>query len=284
MAGWTVKFDVSDAHHKDIEPLFEDVTHSLFKRTDDLWQVELFFEEKPDVQEVEDRLVQAFGAAPHLEALALPDCNWLEQTYKNFPPFSLGPFYIYGQHVEESTCPQGQVPLCIDASTAFGTGEHPTTEGCLQALIYLKDRFTPHQCLDMGCGTGILGFAAAKLWKIPTLCIDNDPEATEKAEENKTLNHLEDLVEIRTGEGFAVCKKDEGFDLILSNIVAGPLKEMVLEFKRSLNSNGFVVLSGILDEQADAVVNCYEDQGLTLVHKIRIAGWSTLILTKHVSS
>lgn len=280
MAGWTIKFEISDALHKNIEPVFEDITHSLFKRSEEVWQVELFFEDEPNLEAVEKRLSGAFGFCPPLEKLELPECNWLEQTYKNFPPFILGPFFVYGQHVDATECPPKKIPLCIDASTAFGTGEHPTTEGCLQALIYMRDHMTPTSALDMGCGTGILGFAAAKLWSIPVVCVDNDPEATEKALENKGLNKLDDSVQIRTGEGFSTLQSDERFDLIVANIVAGPLKEMVGDVYAALTPSGCVILSGILDEQAQAVEDCYKSKGFYLYHKIRIAGWSTLIMLK----
>ena len=122
----------------------------------------------------------------HLAWQNVPDVNWLEESYKSFPPFRVGPFFVHGSHFD-GKIPKGLMPLQIDAATAFGSGEHGTTRGCLDALIKLhKSGFKPKTILDMGSGSGILAIAAYKLWKKPVLAVDIDKEATKVAVRHRT--------------------------------------------------------------------------------------------------
>lgn len=213
----------------------------------------------------------------------LPDRDWLAHSYRQFPPFSVGPFFIYGSHYDGSV-PEGQTGLQIDAATAFGSGEHGTTKGCLQAMLDLKGRGAcPWNVLDMGTGSGILAVAAWKLWKSPVLAVDNDPEAVRVAAHHQQINGVPEGATEMTcacGEGFdeELTQKRKPYDLIIANILAVVLREMAADLKAVSDENGYVILSGILNEQAEGVRACYEAQGFRLRNRIEIGEWSTLVL------
>lgn len=256
------------------------------------WVLEWLFAEAPDMRVLLGRVETV--AALHNISLPteldiaqedVPERNWLEYSYKQFPPFSVGPFFIYGSHYEGAV-PDGQMGLQIDAATAFGSGEHGTTKGCLQAMLDLKGQGAcPWNVLDMGTGSGILAIAAWKLWKTPVLAVDNDPEAVRVAERHREINKVPDSstdMRCRCGDGFAeeTVQKRKPFDLIIANILPGPLKDMAAALVDAADENGFIILSGILNEQAQGVLDVYEGLGLELRKTIEIDEWSTLLLRK----
>ena len=156
----------------------------------------------------------------------IEDRDWLSYSYKQFPAFSVGPFFIYGSH-HEGGVPDGQFGLQIDAATAFGSGEHGTTKGCLEAMLDLKGQGAcPWNVLDMGTGSGILAIAAWKLWKTPVLAVDNDPEAVRVTERHRESNNVPEGstdMTARCGDGFneETTQKRKPYDLIIANILPG---------------------------------------------------------------
>ncbi len=213
----------------------------------------------------------------------IPDTDWLKKSYKQFPAFSVGPFFIYGSH-HDGEIPKDSLGLQIDAATAFGSGEHGTTKGCLLAMLDLKNAgVCPWNILDMGTGSGILGIAAWKLWKTPVLAVDNDEEAVRVACRHRELNHVPagdtDMI-CKAGDGFATraVQEKKPFDLVIANILAVTLKEMVLDLKAVSDKNGYVILSGILRTQAAEVLEVYGQSGFTLKGRHDINEWSTLVL------
>lgn len=209
--------------------------------------------------------------------------NWLLESYKQFPPFPVGNFFVYGSHYEGDIL-DGQIGLQIDAATAFGSGEHGTTKGCLLALQDLKDQgVCPWNVLDMGCGSGILAIAAWKLWRTPIMAVDIEEESAIVTRRHCAAN------DIKIGKASLTCLQGDGFtteavqtrkpfDLIIANILAGPLKDMAVDLKAVLDINGFVILSGMLNEQADDVLESYAALGLSLKQRYDLDEWSTLVL------
>ena len=215
----------------------------------------------------------------------IPEVNWLEESYRQFPPFSIKDFFIFGSHYT-GDLPKGKIPLQIDAATAFGSGEHGTTRGCLEALLYLKaEGFKPKRILDMGAGSGILGIAAHKLWKKPVLAVDIDKEATRVACHHRKINGVaagEKGMSCATGDGYAarpVKAQKQGFDFIIANILAGPLVLMAADLSRNLSRNGKVILSGLLVEQEKEVLAAHKAFGLKVDKRITHGEWRTLILS-----
>jgi len=208
----------------------------------------------------------------------LPQEDWVAAVHRDFPPLTMGRFYIYGSHVQRKP-PKGLLPLCIDAATAFGSGQHESTEGCLKALSLLSKEDSFRSPLDMGCGSGILALAMARLWHVPILACDNDPEAVRVTLQNARDNHLEDLVTAQISEGFRSIQ-GKTFDIITANILAGPLCHMAGDASKALKAGGFMVLAGLLNRQAEDVIDAYRSVEMKLVEQLFIGDWSTLIMRK----
>ena len=146
---------------------------------------------EPGRAEVAARLAVAALAAgvapPEFEIARLPDLDWVAEGRKALAPIRAGPFYVHGAHVTDPP-PPGAIPIRIEASVAFGTGRHETTRGCLLALAGIAETRAVTRALDMGCGTGILAIAAAKLWGCRAIAVDNDPDAVRLTAENARVN------------------------------------------------------------------------------------------------
>ncbi|MBY0463216.1 MAG: 50S ribosomal protein L11 methyltransferase, partial [Alphaproteobacteria bacterium] len=134
------------------------------------------------------------------------NADWLSVCYQQLEPRQLGRYYVYGSHNPDPTDPN-LISLKIDAATAFGSGEHPTTSGCLLALDGLANDHQFSKMLDMGCGSGILAIAMAKTWPMgKVLGVDNDPESVRVTQQNAILNGCESNLEALVSEGFADLK------------------------------------------------------------------------------
>ena len=157
---------------------------------------------------------------------SLPARDWLAENQLSFPPLRVGRFFIYGSHYDRDV-PAGAIGIVVDAATAFGTGEHPSTRGCLLALDRLARRRQFHRPLDIGTGTGILSIAAAKLLHRKVLAGDIDPRAICVARHNAAHNGVEGLVQSRKAPGYRdrLIRRSR-YDLVLSNILARPLAVM----------------------------------------------------------
>ena len=177
--------------------------------------------------------------------------------------------------------PPGSIPLEIDAATAFGTGEHPSTRGVLLALDGLARRRRFRRPLDIGTGTGVLAIAAAKRLHRPVLASDIDCAAARVAAHHVGRNGLRGQVRVICAPGYrARAVRRSRYDLILSNILARPLSLMARDLARALAPGGVAVLSGLLRRQERMVLAAHRMQGLVLAHRIAIEGWSTLILRR----
>jgi ribosomal protein L11 methyltransferase len=252
-----------------------------------LWDGEWLVDEAVSEADMAARL-SGFGAAHGFEfgtaaCATFEEQDWLVQAYRGFEPFSVGPFYIYGAG-HEGGVPEGLMGLRIDEESAFGSGSHGTTKGCLRAMLDLKAvGQCPWNVLDMGTGSGILSVAAWKLWKTPILAVDVDEASVQAAEAHRVGNGVPGgATEMRCvqGDGFktgAVQAKGP-FDLVIANILAGRLVEMAAELVAVMDDNGYVILSGILHEQAEWVIGAYEAQGLQLKKRNTIDEWVTLVM------
>lgn len=271
-----------------LEDFAQEGAFAIFEDVNDesVWRMQLTLESEPDLKELQ-RLTAIIAAELNLEtpqwALEqLPEVDWLAENRKSFPPLRIGSFYIYGSH-EMTLPPAGTIPLKIDASTAFGTGSHPTTSGCLIALEDLqRSGYQPKNALDLGCGTGILAMAVYQLFGCPTVASDIDPEAIEKTIFNLQENDLlSDIVAV-TSSGFeeSHLKNAQPFDLIVANILARPLMDMANDVVSALSPEGRLILSGILSEQAQDVINAYAHQGCTLMDQRAHKEWSVLVFRK----
>lgn len=216
-------------------------------------------------------------APPHVRWEELPDRDWVAAGLAALPAARAGRFRVRGAH---NPARPSLWALRIEAAAAFGTGHHETTRGCLLALDRLARTRSFARPLDLGCGTGVLAMAMARLWRRPVLAVDDDPEAVAAARANARRNGLGRLAACRRSDGFAALPPGARYDLIAANILAGPLAAMAPELAARLAPGGVAVLSGILRRQARAVLAAYRARGLALLGRRDLGGWSVLCLRK----
>lgn len=243
------------------------------------WELQAIFEGEPDADFVTELIKNASGVCgilvPQFQINPMENKNWLLECYQSFKPIKIGRYYIYGSHVDEQA-PDGMIPLQIDAATAFGTGEHQTTNGCLTALNELD--VVPDKVIDVGCGSGILSMAYAKTFNKVVDAVDIDPESVRVAQENAKINGLSGLMNVWLSDGYKDVKGT--YDLVLCNILARPLMDMASDLKAHLNQGGLAILSGFLTRQERWVLKAHTDIGFEFVKRYRINGWSTLVVKK----
>jgi len=247
------------------------------------WRVEGFATAAPPTALLEATLAVAWtGRADAVPALAcerVPPRDWLAASAASFPPMLIGRYFIHGSH--HRGVPAGRISLRIDAATAFGTGEHATTRGCVLALDALARRGRRRHVLDMGAGTGILAIAAAKTWRRPVEARDIDHEAVRVAGINAARNGVGALVIARRSDGYLTRGViGRRFDLVFANILARPLMRMAPRLACALAPGGIAVLSGLLARQERAVLAAHRAQRLVLWRRIAHDGWHTLMVVK----
>jgi ribosomal protein L11 methyltransferase len=236
--------------------------------------VEAYYSEEPDA----DALRSVIG--DHVKIEPLPDHDWVKLSQEGLPPVRAGRFFVYGAH-DRGKVPPNVVGLKIDAAIAFGTGHHETTRGCLELLEGMKRLgHAPRNALDLGSGTGVLALAADRLWRIPVLATDIDPRAVEVCIENVRANGGQARVRSLVAEGFAHHAIAEAgpFDLIIANILAGPLTFLARDIRRMTAPKGRIILSGLLRVQEPMVIAFYVSQGFRLERRLRLGPWSALQL------
>jgi ribosomal protein L11 methyltransferase len=209
----------------------------------------------------------------------LPDQDWIRLSQEGLPPVRAGRFFVYGAH-DAGTVPHGVIPMKIEAGLAFGTGHHETTALCLAVLSDIARRRAFRNVLDLGCGTGLLAIGAAKLWKRPVLASDIDVVAVEVTRENARANGVAPLIRAVTADGLTnpILANAAPYDLIIANILAGPLTQLAPSIQRALAPGAMLVLSGLLHNQEALVKSFY--QSLRFVGARRDGPWSALVLEK----
>src|SRR5579862_3040859 len=226
-----------------------------------------------------DFLSRLVGHAVRVELV--PDQDWVKLSQEGLPPVRAGRFFVYGAH-DAGQVPPGVIPIRIEAGLAFGTGHHETTALCLAAMSDLAKRRRFENVLDLGCGTGLLAIGAAKLWRRKVLASDIDIDAVEVTRENARANGEAPLVHALTADGLthpALAAKAP-YDLIVANILAGPLTRLAPAIARALAPGGVVLLSGLLVWQERLVESFYRPQGLIYRGARRSGSWSALVLEK----
>jgi ribosomal protein L11 methyltransferase len=224
-----------------------------------------------------DLLKKLTGRAVHVALL--PDQDWIKLSQEGLPPVRAGRFFVYGAH-DSGRVPHAVIPMRIEAGLAFGTGHHETTALCLGVLSDLAGRRQFARVLDLGCGTGLLAIGAAKLWRKRVRASDIDPVAIEVSRENAAANGVAPLVRATVSDGLNSPALAAGrpYDLIVANILAGPLTRLAPEIAHGLAKGGVLVLSGLLRWQENLVLGFYRPHGLVLREARRDGAWSALVL------
>ncbi len=257
---------------------------TFYQPNDDApWQVTVLTHTLPDAAKINAALLVASeiaGTAPPLaEITALPTQDWLAENRKAFPPLDIGKFWIYGSHITASV-PAGKIGLKINAGQAFGSGSHATTHGCM-VMLEKHGNNNAAKIIDIGCGSGILAMAAARLYPdAVVIAVDNDIKAVDMVVENCTHNDLTARITAGLSDGYDsdLVRDSAPYDIILANILPNPLIEMAHDAALVLAPRGRLILSGLLDSQQDKVIAGHEIHGLSLIDSFSHNGWATLVM------
>jgi len=220
------------------------------------------------------------GVDPVLQRRPTEPGGWLARTQSSFPEQLVGRrFAIRGTHLA-GTGAAGRIALVLDAGVAFGSGEHGSTRGCLRALERVAYR-RPQRILDLGCGSGILGMAAARLLHRRVRATDIDHWSVRVTRENMVLNGLRNRMRCALAVGWQPpARAGAPYDLVFANILARPLCRMARELATNLAPGGTAILAGLLHSQARMVLAAHRRVGLVLDFTVRDGGWTTLVLRR----
>ncbi|HEX7819392.1 MAG TPA: 50S ribosomal protein L11 methyltransferase [Sphingobium sp.] len=252
----------------------------------DDWLLQVYFHGKPP-RALLRKIGELLPGTALPKALPVKVQDWVAVSQEGLPPITAGRFHV--RNGPDDAPAPGHVNFLIPASRAFGTGQHETTHGCLEMLDRLRrsgQRFG--NIADIGTGTGLLAFAALALWpRAHAIASDIDPASVEVTVENIALNGLHErptsgaiaVVEAAGTDHPAILARAP-YDLIIANILAGPLISLAPAFAAHLADGGSLVLAGLLDEQADAVIAACQRSGLRLAARTQRGQWPTLHLRK----
>lgn len=285
----------AEALHEDdewlslLDPMPTIVAEEVEAFNDAKWRVKAYFAEEPGraaLAALQARLPSAAKAKARFEKL--PDENWLTLSQQGLQPVRAGRFYVHTSS-NKGEVPQGAITILIEASQAFGTGGHETTNGCLAMLDAMKRngmRFD--HIADIGTGTGLLAFAAQHLWPRAYLtATDIDPVSIEVTAGNAVDNHAplgQTMGELAlcaaSGTDHELIQRRAPYDLIIANILAGPLVELAPSFAAIAREGSSLILAGLLNTQVKTVVRAYRAQGFRLHRRTDQGDWPCLWLIK----
>lgn len=254
----------------------------------DLWQIDVFFGSQPPDDFVEELLDKAGLFRWQHTFDPVEDRDWVSESQKLLAPVRAGRFLVYGAHDADKIHPD-LVNLQVDAGQAFGTGKHETTAACLTLLDAMGDDQAPTNFLDLGTGSGVLALAASRLWPAARgTATDIDPIATDVATRNADINNMP-VREVKSAMPGVAFKTADGlndpdlqsetpYDVIIANILAGPLVAMASDIVAALAPGGVLILSGLLITQQSEVMQAYQEQGLQLIKSEESGEWNALQL------
>jgi ribosomal protein L11 methyltransferase len=254
----------------------------------DDWQLEAWLARKPTLADKAAITALFGGGKPLLKVERLPDTDWLVVSQQGLEPIRAGRFHVHTPD-HPAVSEFGVVDFAIPASQAFGTGQHATTAGCLSMLTHMKARgVTVRNCADIGTGTGILAFAALSLWpRALATASDIDQVCTGVVEYNARENGVplgarpgELVMTVADGMDHPLIAARGPYDLVIANILAGPLVSLAPHFGRALVPGGHLLLAGLLETQEPAVRAACRRAGLRLAARLVNGDWSILWLRK----
>jgi ribosomal protein L11 methyltransferase len=273
----------------ELEPVPVLMTSEIDATAPNEWRLDIYFEEEPsgDTVAMAKHLVPSSTGAEAI-IVKLDDEDWTAVSQAGLEPISEGRFFIHTP-IHRDEVPDDALAFEIDAGQAFGTGHHETTAGCLAVLAELKSQGRVFRNVaDIGTGTGLLAFAALALWpNARAIASDNDPLAIEIANQNAVINSVRTgmgpgQLELVTAAGMEHrhLQSRIPYDLLIANILAGPLINLAPSFAKAIAPGGTLVLAGLLDKQANAVSSAYRQQRFRLSKQLNRGEWSILRMEK----
>ena len=243
------------------------------------WEIGGFFSQKPSLSEL---TILEFAYGVKFVVCKIIDKDWVSQVQRELTPVCAGRFILFGAH-DKNRIPINAFGLKIEAAMAFGTGHHGTTVGCLLSLDYLcKSGYTFNNVADIGCGTGVLAMAAARVSQGNIIAADIDEIAVATARANFIANGLSAKIALVQSRGFqnARISQNAPYDLIFANILANPLCRLARDMAKFSQQNGLIILSGILNRQAKRVEHYYFSNGFSRLFVQKLGEWTTIIMRR----
>lgn len=251
------------------------------------WELNLYTEDRPGDALLAALVALAPSAAAPPDVRPLDDADWVTLSQAGLEPVDIGRFHIHTRETAGRARP-GQWPLRIDAGLAFGTGQHGTTAGCIAVANRLSRHRHFHNILDVGTGSGLLAFAAARLHpRARITASDLDAVAVDVARANLRLNgfrpgagpgHI--LMLTAPGAEHRLIAARAPYDLVFANILAGPLAALAPSLSAVVGKGGYLVLAGLLQPQVARLRAAYGQRGLRLVWRSPRAEWPVLLFRK----
>lgn len=285
----------AEALHEDddwlasLEPVPTIVADEVEAFNDAKWRIEAYFPKEPE-QSVIALIQSRLPSAANSKAIVtqLPDEDWVVMSQQGLRPVHAGRFYVHTL-ANKGSIPAQAIPLHIEASRAFGTGGHETTSGCLAMLDLLKKQGREFKLVaDIGTGTGLLAFAAKNLWPRSYITAsDIDPVSIDVTAENAALNNIplgmkqgQIALCAASGTDHALIQQRAPYDLVIANILAGPLIELAPSLSQILREGGVLMLAGLLNTQAASVIKAYRRLGFRIQKRRDTGDWPCLLLEK----
>lgn len=259
-------------------------------RPDD-WRIDAYLPRKPSRADRATVTALFVGGAPKFRTERLPESDWVTESQQGVEPIRAGRFHVHTPEYGPSDAP-GVVNFAIPASQAFGTGQHATTAGCLAMLDTMRRRGVMVRNLaDIGTGTGLLAFAALSLWpRALATASDIDPACAGVVECNAAANGIAAgggagalAMVVADGMGHPLLQARAPYDLLIANILAGPLVELAPDFARAIAPGGHLLLAGLLETQEPRVRRTYRRAGFRLASRLANGDWSILWLRRRAT-
>lgn len=256
---------------------------TVFENGPSGWRIEAFYNDWQPGRDVRAEILPLVGEdLPDFKLESVPDLNWVAISQAALPPVQAGRFVVHGSH-DRGRVARGPSTILIDAGEAFGTAHHATTLGCLLAIDRLTRAEAFDTVLDLGCGSGVLAIAVAKALPFADIiATDMDAQSVKVAADNMRFNGVDSRIAtaVAAGVDHMWLRQAPPFDLLIANILAGPLIRLAPQLARKVRAGGTLLLSGILIPQAPQVIAAYRACGFHIDRHDRIVGWSTLTLRK----
>ena len=261
----------------------EKSSQTIESQPQDIWLIEAYLSEDPNIVDITEVLAKAatLKSLVILDSVnieEIEDQDWVSIYQSSLKPFEIGRFFISSK-IHQDLCPAEKNGIYIEASRAFGTGDHATTSGCIEALEKLA-HMKFNNIIDVGTGTGILSFAAKHLWpESRVVACDIEEVAVEIAREGASFNGLNiEIYQNLSDEILNDKYKGQKFDLIISNILAGPLTQLAFEMRSFASDNAYIILAGFLNTQQEEVRSCFESYGFKVCSLLQKDSWVILTM------
>ena len=248
-----------------------------------LTRLVLYFNVLSNLEEIENTIRSVFQhsqkQSPAISRAVVEDRDWTEEWKKSYTSFPIADDFFVIPSWENSACPDDRLPIRIDPGQAFGTGTHETTQITMEALSHWVE--PSHVVLDVGTGSGILAIAARLLGAKQVFTCDNDLVATQVACANIQRNAEDDVF---TFCGSVDAVKESSVGLVLGNLTADVVMDLLPEFNRVLKTNGMAILSGIILEQSEDLRERIKQCGFRIDEEITRGEWLALVIEKQRSA